>query len=129
MNGVNCAGHFNVTNSAVGQTILLAPPCTDLSPVTPAGCHTGVSDTLSRNNRWGVEVTSVRFDRFPDTSISTACSAAARCRRGSAPTKCQLTPHAVVGGLHSTSHIGASVKNTKNSLRGPDYYLQLHPAG
>src|SRR5204862_401732 len=101
MNGVNCAGHFNVTNSAVGQTILLAPPCTDLSPVAPAGCHTGVSDTLSRNNRWGVEVTSVRFDRFPDTSISTACPAAAGGRRESAPPECQLTPNADVGDLHA----------------------------
>ena len=129
MNGVNCAGHFNVTNSAVGQTILLAPPCTDLSPVAPAGCHTGVSDTLSRNNRWGVEVTSVRFDRFPDTSISTACSAAAGCRRESAPSECQLTPNAVVGGLHSPSNIGISVNITKNAPGAQYYNVYLNPAG
>src|SRR5437660_2875303 len=123
MNGVNCAGHFNVTNSAVGQTILLAPPCTDLSPVAPAGCHTGVSDTLSRNNRWGVEVTSVRFDRFPDTSISTACSAAAGCRRESSPSECQLTPNAGEGGLHSPSNIGTSVNITKNAPAAQYYHL------
>src|SRR5437667_407662 len=56
-NGVTCSGHFTVTNAAVGQTILLAPACTDLSPLTPAGCHSGGPDTKSRNNRWGAKVT------------------------------------------------------------------------
>src|SRR5438445_11860718 len=36
MNGTNCAGHLTVTKTAVGQTVLLLPTCTDLSPVAPA---------------------------------------------------------------------------------------------
>src|SRR5438094_4206870 len=113
MNGTNCAGHFTVTNSAVGQTVLLLPTCTDLSPVAPANCHSGVSDTQSRNNKWGVEVTSVRYDRFLDSTISSTCLAAPGCRRESAPSECQLTPNAVVGALHSPSNIGISVNITK----------------
>ena len=129
MNGVNCAGHFNVTNSAAGQTVLLLPTCTDLSPVAPAGCHSGVSDTLSRNNKWGVEVTSVRYDRFLDSTISSTCLAAPGCRRESAPSECQLTPNAVVGALHSPSNIGISVNITKNAPGAQYYNVYLNPAG
>ena len=129
MNGTNCAGHFTVTNSAVGQTVLLLPTCTDLSPVAPANCHSGVSDTQSRNNKWGVEVTSVRYDRFLDSTISSACLAAPGCRRESAPSECKLTPNAVVGGLHSPSNIGISVNITQN-VPGAQYYnVYLNPAG
>ena len=129
MNGTNCAGHFTVTNSAVGQTVLLLPTCTDLSPVAPANCHSGVSDTQSRNNKWGVEVTSVRYDRFLDSTISSACLAAPGCRRESAPSECKLTPNTVVGGLHSPSNIGISVNITQN-VPGAQYYnVYLNPAG
>jgi hypothetical protein len=130
MNGVNCAGHFTVTNSAAGQTVLLAPPCTDLQPQAPANCHTGVSDTLSRNNRWGVEVTSVRYDRFLDPNITpNPCYNSPGCRRESAPSECQLTPNAVVGGLHSPSNIGISVNITKNAPGAQYYNIYLNPAG
>src|SRR6266566_3180127 len=129
MNNTNCAGHFTVTNAAVGQTILLLPSCTDLQPVAPANCHTGVSDTQSRNNKWGVEVTSVRYDRFLDSTISSACLAAPGCRRESAPSECKLTPNTVVGGLHSPSNIGISVNITQN-VPGAQYYnVYLNPAG
>src|SRR6266566_12933 len=128
-NGVTCSGHFTVTNAAVGQTILLAPTCTDLSPVAPANCHTGVSDTQSRNNRWGVEVTSVRYDRFPDSTISSACLNAPGCRRESTPSECQLTPNTVVGGLHSPSNVGISINITQNAPGAQYYNVYLNPAG
>ena len=129
MNGTNCAGHFSVTNAAA-QTIILGPACTDLSPATPAGCHSGVSDTQSRNNRWGVEVTSVRYDRFVDPTITpNPCYNAPGCRRESAPSECQLTPNNVVGGLHSPSNIGISIDITKNAPGAQYYNVYLNPSG
>ena len=129
-NGVTCSGHFTVTNAAVGQTILLAPACTDLSPLAPAGCHSGVSDTKSRNNRWGVEVTSVRYDRFIDPTVSpNPCFAAPGCRRESAPSSCHLTPNAVVGSLHSPSNIGISINITRNAPGAQYYNVYLNPSG
>ena len=128
MNGTNCAGHFTVTNGA-GQTAT-GVPCTDLQPQTPAGCHSGVSDTVSRNNKWGVEVTSVRFDTFLDPTISpNPCLNAPGCRRESAPSACQLTPNTVVGGLHSPSMIGINVNITKNAPGAQYYNVYLNPAG
>jgi hypothetical protein len=129
MNGTSCAGHFTVTNGAA-QTITLAPACTDLSPVTPAGCHSGATDTLSRNNRWGVELTSVRDDQFLDPTITpNPCYTAPGCRRESAPSECQLTPNPVVGGLHSPSNIGISINITQNAPGAQRYNVYLNPAG
>jgi hypothetical protein len=129
MNGANCAGHFTVTNGA-GQTTTLGPACTDLSPQTPAGCHSGVTDTLSRNNKWGVEVTSVRDDRFVDpTILPNPCFAAPGCRRESAPSECQLTPSVVGGGLHSPSNIGISINITQNAPGATRYNVYLNPNG
>jgi hypothetical protein len=128
-NGTGCAGHFNVVNGAA-QTILSLPLCTDLSPQTPANCHSGVTDTLSRNNKWGVELTSVRFDRFLDSSISpNPCLAAPGCRRESAPSACQLTPNVVGGGLHSPSNIGITVNITQNAPGAQYYNVYLDPYG
>ena len=129
MNGTNCAGHFSVSNAAAGQTITLGPTCTDLSPATPAVCHSGVSDTLSRNAKWGVEVTSVRWDRFLDSTISSTCLPAPGCRRESAPSECQLTPSTVVGGLHSPSNIGISINITQNAHGAQYYNVYLNPLG
>jgi hypothetical protein len=129
-NSANCAGHFTVTNAAAGQTILLGPPCTDLQPQTPADCHSGVSDTLSRNNRWGVEVTSVRYDRFIDPTVTpNPCYNAPGCRRESAPSECQLTPNSVVGALHSPSNIGISVNISQNAPGAQYYNVYLNPSG
>ena len=74
-NGVGCAGHFSVVNGAA-QTVLAGPTCTKLSPVTPNPCHSGATDTLQRNNKWGVELTSIRR-----THASPAPDAGARARR------------------------------------------------
>jgi Flp pilus assembly protein TadG len=131
-NGVNCAGHFTVTNTgaAGAQNIILGPACTDLNPLTPANCHTGVNDTQGRNNRWGVEITSVRYDRFLDTTIpGNNCAAAPGCIRESAPSSCKLTPNAVVGATHSPSNVGISVNITKNAPGAQYYNVYLNPNG
>ena len=128
-NSVGCAGHFTVTNGAA-QTITLGPTCTDLSPVTPAGCHSGATDTLSRNNRWGVELTSVRDDQFLDPNVTpNPCYTVPGCRRESAPSACQLTPNAVGGGLHSPSNVGISINITKNAPGAQRYNVYLNPNG
>jgi len=128
-NGVSCSGHFDVTNAAA-QTIVLGPTCTNLSPVTPNPCHSGVTDTQSRNNRWGVEVTSVRFDQFLDPAIAPdPCYPPASCKRESAPSECQLTPNNVVGGLHSPSNIGITVNITRNAPGAQYYNVYLNPSG
>jgi Flp pilus assembly protein TadG len=131
MNGTGCAGHFTVTNGAA-QTVTLLPACTNIQAngsQLPAGCHSGVSDTLSRNNRWGVEVTSVRFDQFLDTSISSACAAPPGCRRESAPSSCKLTPNPIVGAANSPSMIGITVNITQNAPGAQFYNVYLNPSG
>ena len=128
MNGVGCAGHFTVTNGAPQTATGTA--CTDLSPLTPAGCHSGVTDTISRNNKWGVEVTSVRYDQFLDPTIApNPCLAGPGCRRESAPSSCHLTPNTVVGALHSPSSIGISVNITQNAPGAQYYNVYLNPNG
>jgi hypothetical protein len=129
MNATGCAGHFTVTNGAA-QTVTAGPACTDLSPQTPAVCHSGVSDTLSRNNKWGVEVTSVRYDQFLDPTIApNPCLAVPGCRRESAPSGCKLTPNPVGGGLHSPSLIGINVNITQNAPGAQYYNVYINPYG
>ena len=128
-NGVTCAGHFTVSNSAANDTVT-GTACTDLSPQTPAGCNSGVTDTQSRNNQWGVELTSVRYDQFLDSTQSpNPCLTAPGCRRESAPSACQLTPNAVVGGLHSPSNIGITIDILKNAPGAQYYNVYLNTHG
>ena len=133
MNGTNCAGNFTVTNGAP-ETIVLAPPCTSISNPggvqNPAGCHTGVNDLQSRNNRWGVVLTSVRDDRFLDPTITpNPCFNAPGCRRESAPSACQLTPNSVVGSPGSPSNIGVSINITQNAPGAQRYNVYMNPLG
>jgi hypothetical protein len=129
-NGTSCAGHFTLANSSPAQNILLLPTCTNLSPVSPAGCHSGVTDTQSRNNKWGVELTSVRYDRLNDPNISpNPCYASPGCRRESAPSECQLTPNAVTGGLHAPSNTGINITMTQNAPGAQYYNVYLNPNG
>jgi hypothetical protein len=127
-NGAGCAGHFNLANGA-GENIVLGPTCTNLSPLTPADCQSGVTDTLSRNNRWGVELTSVRYDAFRDPNFAPVCTSGAGCRRESAPSSCKLTPNPVVGGLHSPSNIGISINITQNAPGAQYYNVYINPDG
>ncbi|HEX3507663.1 MAG TPA: pilus assembly protein TadG-related protein [Candidatus Dormibacteraeota bacterium] len=129
MNGTGCAGHFSVVNGAA-QTVTAGPACTNLSPLTPAVCHSGVSDTLSRNNKWGVELTSVRFDTFDDPTVTpNPCFGAPGCRRESAPSACKLTPNAVVGALHAPSMIGITINITQNAPGAQYYNVYINPNG
>jgi hypothetical protein len=129
-NGTGCAGHFNVVNAAAGQTITLAPTCTKLSPLTPAGCHTGVNDTQGRNNRWGVELTSARYDQFLDPTITpNPCLIGPGCRRESAPSGCRLTPNAVTGTPGSPSNVGITINITQNAPGAQYYLVYLNPYG
>jgi Flp pilus assembly protein TadG len=68
-NGAGCAGHFTVTvNTASGFGIK----------------HGGVG-----SGNWGVELTSVRWDRFIDPTIGpNPCFGSPGCRRESAPSAC-----------------------------------------
>jgi len=128
-NSANCAGHFSVSNGA-SQTVTLGPTCTSLNPSTPAGCHSGVTDTKGRNNRWGVELTSVRYDQFLDSTITPAsCLAAPGCRRESAPSECQLTPNPVTGSLSSASNIGININILENAPGAQRYMVYLNPLG
>jgi len=129
MNGTGCAGHFSVLNGAP-QTVTTGPACTDLSPVAPAVCHSGVTDTISRNNRWGVEVTSVRYDTFNDPNVTpNPCFTSPGCYRESAPSACKLTPNSVVGNLHSPSNIGITINITQNAPGAQYYNVYLSPNG
>ncbi len=93
-NAAGCAGHFNVT------------------PVSALGAngikHNGGSGT------WGVEVTSVRWDRFLDSGISTQCYWSPGCRRESAPSECQEV-------TDNGNNNGIDVNITKNAP-GAQYY-------
>jgi hypothetical protein len=137
MNGTGCAGHFSLANAAAGQTVTLGPACTSITNPGgvqgPAGCHSGVSDVQSRNNRWGVELTSVRYDRFLDSTITlnqaAMCGTGAGCRRESAPSQCQLTPNAVVGGSGAPSNVGISINITQNSPGAEYYNVYVNPNG
>jgi Putative Flp pilus-assembly TadE/G-like len=129
MNGVNCAGHFSVLNGAP-QTVTTGPACTDLSPVTPAVCHSGVTDTIRNNNKWGVEVTSVRYDTFNDPNVTpNPCFTAPGCYRESAPSACKLTPNTLVGSLHGPSNIGITINITQNAPGAQYYNVYLSPTG
>ena len=129
-NGVACSGHFTVTNSAPGQNVIPGPACTNVAPNAPAACHTGVNDTQGRNNRWGLEVTSVRFDRFLDTSVpGNNCSGGTGCYRESAASSCHLTPTAVTGTRNSPSSVGINVNITRNAPGAQYYNVYLNPNG
>ena len=128
MNGANCAGHFSLPLNGAPQTVTSGPACTDLSPQTPAGCHSGVTDTISRNNTWGVEVTSVRYDTFDDPNVTpNPCFTAPGCYRESAPSACKLTSSTVVGSLHGPSNIGITINITQNAPGAQYYNVYLSP--
>jgi len=103
MNGVNCAGHFNLT-------------------VVPAPGF-GIKHQGGGGN-WGVEVTSVRYDRFIDPNIApNPCYNSPGCRRESAPSSCQAV--STVDGNNS----GIDVNITKNAPGAQYYNVYINPNG
>ena len=103
MNGVNCAGHFSLT-------------------VVPAP-GVGIKHQGGGGN-WGVEVTSVRFDRFLDPTITpNPCFNSPGCRRESAPSSCQPI------NTLDTNNSGIAVSITKNAPGAQYYNVYINPNG
>ena len=85
---------------------------------------------MGRNNRWGVELTSVRFDQFLDPGVTPdPCYPPSSCKRESAPSQCQLTPNAVTGNLNAPSNIGITINITKNAPGAQYYNVYLNANG
>ncbi len=108
LNGVTCAGDFTVTMQS-----------------TPVGNGVAEKGPKSKLNPWGVEVTAVRYDTFPDTSISNACSSSAGCPRESAPSECQPTPSSMT----SNGSTGIDININQNAPGAQYYNVYLNPNG
>ncbi|OLD50128.1 MAG: hypothetical protein AUI42_04760 [Actinobacteria bacterium 13_1_40CM_2_65_8] len=100
----SCDGRFNLS----------------VSPVAPGN---GMKHQGGGGN-WGVELTSVRYDRFSDgTILPDPCLASPGCRRESAPSACQLVN--TLDGNNS----GINVNITKNSPGAQYYLVYINPNG
>jgi hypothetical protein len=73
---------------------------------------------------WGVEVTSVRYDRFMDNTVpGNVCFAGAGCMRESAPSACHQVPEI------DASNQGIDVNITVNSPGAQYYNVYINPNG
>jgi Flp pilus assembly protein TadG len=103
MNFTNCAGHFNVAS-------------------TPAPGF-GIKHQGGGGN-WGIELTSVRYDRFIDPTINpNPCFASPGCRRESAPSACKAVSTA------DASNQGIMVNITQNAPGAQYYNVYINPNG
>jgi hypothetical protein len=103
-NGAACSGEFNVTTATV--------------PSPNALKH------LNQSGRWGIEVTSVRYDRFIDPTITpNSCYNSPGCFRESAPSACQEATTADV------SNQGIVVNITRNAPGAQYYNVYTNPNG
>jgi Flp pilus assembly protein TadG len=103
--GNNCDGAFNVT-------------------VVPAAGN-GMKHQGGGGN-WGVELTSVRYDRFIDPTIGVVqnpCFNSPGCRRESTPSSCAAVP------TIDASNQGINVNITKNSPGAQYYNAYVNPNG
>jgi Flp pilus assembly protein TadG len=99
-----CAGTFNVS-------------------VVPAASPNNMKHQGGGGN-WGVEVTSVRYDRFIDPTIApNPCFASPGCRRESTPSACSLASTA------DASNQGIAVNITQNSPGAQYYLVYINPNG
>jgi hypothetical protein len=104
-NGVTCAGDFNlsVVNGLTGTN--------------------GIKHQGGTGN-WGVELTSVRYDTFPDPNFTpNPCYNSPGCIRESAPSACQQV------NTSDTNSSGIAVNITKNAPGAQYYYVYLNPNG
>ena len=103
LGGNGCSGHFNVA-------------------ATPAPGF-GIKHQGGGGN-WGVEITSVRWDRFVDSSVTpNPCYNSPGCRRESAPSSCQQ-----VSTLDGNNQ-GINVNITRNAPGAQYYNLYINPSG
>ena len=109
-NGTNCMGDFNVT---------MVP--------TPGGNGVAEKGPKNKLNPWGVELTSVRYDSFPDnTNIQPdPCVGSPGCPRESAPSECQLTP----GSMTNNGSTAIDINITKNAPGAQYYNVYLNVNG
>ena len=99
-----CAGSFNV--SAV-----------------PAAAPNGIKHQGGSGN-WGIEVTSVRYDRFIDPTVApNPCFSSPGCRRESTPSACALASTV------DTNNQGINVNITANSPGAQYYLVYINPNG
>jgi Flp pilus assembly protein TadG len=99
-----CAGTFNVS-------------------VVPAASPNNLKHQGGGGN-WGVEVTSVRYDRFIDPTIApNPCFASPGCRRESTPSACSLASTA------DASDQGINVNITRNAPGAQYYLVYINPNG
>ncbi|HET9780399.1 MAG TPA: pilus assembly protein TadG-related protein [Candidatus Dormibacteraeota bacterium] len=103
-NGTNCWGQFNI------------------QPVTLTS-GLGIKHQ-GGGGQWGVELTSIRYDRFTDGAVSpNPCNSLAGCRRESAPSACQQ-----VGTLDGNNQ-GIAVNITQNAPGAQYYGVYIDPLG
>jgi Flp pilus assembly protein TadG len=103
MNGVSCAGHFNLD---------VVP-----APGFPLKHQGGAGN-------WGIELTSVRYDQFIDPNIApNPCFASPGCRRESAPSTCKSISTA------DASNQGIVVNITQNAPGAQYYNVYINPNG
>src|SRR5260370_14503071 len=94
---------------------------------TVATASVGGGQGLSHNGGglWGVEVTSVRYDKFPDPNFRTGtgnpCEFAPGCIRESAPSACHQVPEI------DASNQGIDVNITVNSPAAQYYNVYVNP--
>ena len=104
-NGTSCAGHFtlSVTNGLPGAL--------------------GLKHKSGAGN-WGIELTSVRWDRFVDPTIGpNPCFFSPGCRRESAPSECQTA------GTNDISNAAIDVSITQNAPGAQYYNVYVNPNG
>ncbi len=76
------------------------------------------------SGNWGVELTSVRYDRFIDPTVSNnPCFASPGCRRESAPSGCEQVS------TIDTNNSGITVNITANSPGSQYYLVYVNPNG
>lgn len=103
-NGLSCAGDFNIA-------VVSAPSY-------------GIKHQGGAGN-WGVELTSIRYDRFLDnvSVVPNPCYTSPGCRRESAPSECQQV------NTLDTNSSGIDVNITKNAPGAQYYAVYLNPNG
>lgn len=104
-NSAGCAGHFNVT------------------VVNGISGGYGIKHNSGAGN-WGIEVTSIRYDRFIDPAITpNPCYSSPGCRRESAPSECQSASTV------DTNNAALNVNITKNAPGAQYYAVYVDPNG